>query len=121
MEPGRPVVASGAYDNIVLELARFVGKAASEREEEDVAAVVRGSISRCPDEVYIGEGGVITDGDTRSQGGLLTDLFFTVTFCPFSDRVVDPLFIQQLVKLQTSVRKIQTRRITELHRQWCVD
>jgi len=65
-----------------------------ECEEKDVATIVgRSTVGRL-DEVYSDKRGVIEDGDTRWQGGLSTGLLFVaITFRPFSNGIVDLLFI----------------------------
>ena len=94
MEPGRPVVPGGAYDNVVFELTQLLGETVLKCEEEDVATIVGRSITQCLDGVYSDKRGVIADGDMRWQGRLSTDLFFVaITFRPLSDGIVDLLFV----------------------------
>ena len=61
LEPGRPVVARGADDNVVLELARFPCKAVLECEQETVIARCTGGSL---DDVQIDERRVIADNGT---------------------------------------------------------
>lgn len=107
MEPGRPVVTGSTDNGVVLELTQLFGKNALEREEEEVATIVGRRTGWPLDEVCSDERGVIADGDAGWQGRMSTDLFFVaIAFRPFSDRIVDLLFVQQLVKLLPSVRRI---------------
>ena len=92
--PGRPVIAGGAYDNVIFELIQLLGKAVLECEEEDVATTVGRSASGRLDRIHSDKRGVIADGDTRRQDGLSVDLFIiAIPFRPFSDGIVDLLFV----------------------------
>ena len=92
--PGRPVIACGTDNNVILELTQLFCEPILEREEEDVAtATVRGS-SGCLNEVQSDKRGVITDDDAGRHNRSLVDLFFiSAEFRPLCNGIIHLLFV----------------------------